>query len=147
MRTCAPPRAGIHLAWDHGAVKEFLARVGVTAIAVWLAHLMVSGITVTAADTWWQQILVYLGVGLVLALVQMIIKPFVKALTFILYILTLGLFSLVVNALLLMLVGWLTSAFEWGLQVESFWPSAVLGALVISIVTGVLSIFLPRGRD
>lgn len=127
-------------------MQEFFSRAVVTAIGVWLAVVMVSGITVTDMPTWWQQLLVYLAVGVVLALVQMIVKPVVKALTFVLYILTLGLFGVVVNALMLMLCSWFTSHLAWGIEVESFFPAAVLGSIIIAIVTSVLTALLPRPR-
>ena len=128
-------------------MKEFLSRVGVTAIAVWLADALISGIAVTQVDEWWKQVLVYVVVGAVLAVVQMIIKPFVQALTFVLYILTLGLFGVVVNALMLMLCSWFTGHLAWGLTVDGFWPAAVLGGIVISIATSILTAILPRPRN
>ena len=127
-------------------MKEFLSRVGVTAIAVWIADALIRGISVTDVEVWWKQVLVYLVVGAVLAIVQMIIKPLVQALTFVLYILTLGLFGVVVNALMLLLCSWLTGYLEWGITVDGFWPAAVLGGIVISIATSILTAILPRPR-
>ncbi|HCX84032.1 MAG TPA: hypothetical protein DHV14_02615 [Micrococcales bacterium] len=127
-------------------MKEFLWRVGVTAVAVWVADLLVRGIAVTQVEEWWQQVLVYVVVGAVLAIVQMIVKPILQVLTFLLYILTLGLFGIVVNALMLMLCSWLTQSFSWGITVDGFWPSAVLGGIVISIATMILTAVLPRPR-
>jgi putative membrane protein len=128
-------------------MKEFLWRSVVSAGAVWVADLLIRGISVTAVAQWWQQVLVYLVVGAVLALVQMIIKPIVAALTFLLYILTLGLFGIVVNALMLLLVDAVTGNFAWGLQVDGFWPAAVLGGIVVSIATSILAAVLPRPRS
>ncbi|PWD50962.1 hypothetical protein C8046_10160 [Serinibacter arcticus] len=125
-------------------MKEFLWRSVVSAGAVWVADLLIRGIQVTDVAEWWQQVLVYLVVGAVLALVQAIIKPIVAALTFLLYILTFGLFGIVVNALMLMLVSWVTDNFAWGLSVDGFWPSAVLGAIVVSVAGMILSAVLPR---
>lgn len=128
-------------------MKEFLWRSVVSAGAVWVADLLIRGISVTEVAQWWQQVLVYLVVGAVLALVQMIIKPIVAALTFLLYILTLGLFGIVVNALMLLLVDAVTGNFAWGLQVDGFWPAAVLGGIVVSIATSILAAVLPRPRS
>ena len=127
-------------------MKEFLWRSVVSAGAVWVADLLIRGISVTEAAVWWQQVLVYLVVGAVLAIVQAIIKPIVQVLTFILYLLTFGLFGVVVNALMLMLVSGVTSNFSWGLHVEQFWPSAVLGGIVVSIAGMILTAVLPRPR-
>ena len=127
-------------------MKEFLWRSVVSAAAVWLADVMVTGIKVTELTVWWQQILAYLIVGAVLAIVQLVIKPFVTALTFVLYLLTLGLFGVVVSALMLMLVGWVTGHFSWGITVDGFWPSVVLGGIIISIATSILTAVLPKPR-
>lgn len=127
-------------------MKEFLWRTVVSAVAVWVADLLLRGIEVTAVEQWWQQVLVYVVVGAVLALVQTIIKPIVQVLTFLLYILTLGLFGIVVNALMLMLVSWVTGNFAWGLTVDGFWPSAVLGGIVVSLAGVLLTAVLPRPR-
>lgn len=127
---------------------ELFWRTIATAVGVWVADALVRGIYVTQTEPWWQQVLVYLAVGLVLAIVQMFVKPLVQALTFILYILTLGLFGIVVNALMLMLCSWLTSHFAWGITVEGFWPAAVLGGVVIAIVSSIVTVLLPRpNRD
>ena len=85
------------------------------------------------------------GVGLIFGLVNAVVKPIVKFFAFPLYILTLGLFTLVVNALMLMLTAWITSHAAWGLQVDSF-GTAVVGALIISIVSWVLSLVVGRRR-
>lgn len=127
-------------------MREYLWRVAVTATAVWFADLLIGGISVTSVEIWWQQVLIYGLVGAVLAIVQMWVKPVVQVLTFVLYILTLGLFGVVVNALMLMLSSWLTGFLEWGLTVDAFWPSAVLGGIVISLSTMVLTAVLPRPR-
>lgn len=121
--------------------SDFLPRVIVTAIAVWLANVLVPGIRVTSADEWWRQVLIYLAVGAVLALAQIIVKPFLVLFTFLLYILTLGLFGLVVNAWMLLLTDWVSGKLGWGLIVDGFWP-AVWGGLVISVATMILSGFL-----
>lgn len=123
--------------------NDFLPRVIVTAIAVWLADVLIPGIRVTAVDEWWRQILIYLVVGAVLALAQIIIKPFLVLFTFVLYILTLGLFGLVVNAWLLLLTGWVSGKLGWGLTVDGFWP-AVWAGLVISVASTILSGFLRK---
>lgn len=83
----------------------------------------------------------YLIVALVFGLVNSIIGTAVRVVAFPLYILTLGLLSLVVNALLLMLAAWVTSLFGFGLVVENFWWG-VLGALVLSIIGGILGLIM-----
>ena len=69
-------------------------------------------------------------------------KPIVKVLTFPLFILTLGLITLVVNALMLMMTSWLADKLDVSFHVEGFW-TAVLGGLIISIVSWALHVVLP----
>lgn len=125
-------------------MTELFWRTIASAVGVWVADALVRGIYVTQLETWWQQALVYLVVGLALAIIQLFVKPFVRALTFILYILTLGLFGIIVNALMLMLCSWLTSHFAWGITVDAFWPAAVLGGIVIAVVSSIMTALLPK---
>lgn len=120
----------------------FLLRLIVNAVALWLTTLIVAGVSVLPYDdTQLATVLTYLLVALVFGLVNTFIGTVVRVVAFPLYILTLGLLSLVVNALLLMLAAWVTSLFGFGLVVEDFWW-AVLGALVLSIISGLLSLIL-----
>lgn len=120
----------------------FIVRLIVNAVALWLTTLLVAGVTVRPyEDTDLARVLTYLLVALIFGLVNSIIGTAVRVVAFPLYILTLGLLSLVVNALLLMLAAWVTSLFGFGLEVESFWWG-VLGALVLSIIGGILNLIL-----
>ena len=76
--------------------------------------------------------------ALLLGIVNAIIRPILVLLTLPITILTLGLFLLVINGLML----WLVSVFVKGFQVNGFW-GAVLGSILISIVSWILSRFLP----
>ncbi|WP_147919040.1 phage holin family protein [Ruania zhangjianzhongii] len=129
---------------------RFLIKVLINGIALWLTSLWVSGmdfivdtgLTNSAAlDT----VIVVAVVAAVFTLVNAIIKPIVKVVSFLFYILTLGLFFLVVNALMLMLTSWITTFTEYGLRVEGFW-TAVLAALIISIISLILTVVLPDGK-
>ncbi len=71
--------------------------------------------------------------------VNAIVKPVVKLLSLPLYILTLGLFTVVVNAAMLWLVGWLSEQTDYGLRIDNFW-TAVVGALIISVASFVMSL-------
>ena len=125
----------------------FIVRVAVTALAVWLAslflgdHLYVVPKDAAAGKT----VVILLAVGLLLTLVNMIVKPIVTIIAIPLYILTLGLFSLVVNALMLMLVAWITEQTDWGIRVDGFWW-AVLGALIIAILQAVINAVVPGNQ-
>jgi len=111
---------------------KFIIRWLITALAVAAAIWLVPGIQVFGTDN---AALAVAIVAAVLALINMFIKPIVKVLSCPLVILTLGLFLLVVNALMLELAAWAsTSLFHMGISIDGF-GTAVLGALVISIVS------------
>jgi putative membrane protein len=120
-------------------------RVVITAVAIWLASLWLDGIEIARASSTPEQILTVLVIAVVFVLVNAVVRPIVSFLSTPLYILTLGLFILVVNALMLMLTGWLTSFTRWGLTVDGFW-TAVWGALIISVATWVMALLVPRSR-
>ncbi|MFF0435079.1 phage holin family protein [Streptomyces sp. NPDC004327] len=120
-------------------VLKTLANAGALGVAVWLLQ----DITLTGESTAkkaWTLILV----ALVFGLVNFLVKPIVKLLTFPLFILTLGLITLVVNALMLLLTSWLADKLDLSFHVEGFW-TAVLGGLIISVVSWALNVVLPDG--
>ena len=123
----------------------FLTRVIINGVAIWLATVLLSGLTIVGADTTLTKVGIILLIGFVFGLVNAIVKPLVKLVALPLYILTLGLFTLVVNALMLWLTAWITGHTTWGLRIDSF-GTAVLGALIVSIVSFVLSVAMPGRR-
>jgi putative membrane protein len=116
----------------------FLIRLLVNAAALWVATKLVPGVTYTGG---W---LPFLGVALVFGFVNAVIRPVTKVLTFPIIIVTLGIFSFVVNGLMLWLTSALSTALDLGFHVRGFW-SAFFGALVVSIVSTLLS-FLVRSE-
>lgn len=110
----------------------FVLRLLVNAAALWVATRIVPGVMYTG-DT-----LPFLGVALVFGVVNAIIGPVTKILTFPLIIVTLGIFALVVNGLMLWLTSSISTALGLGFRVSGFWP-AFWGALVVSIVSTMLS--------
>ena len=113
----------------------FVIRLLVNAAALWVATQLVSG--VTFAGDW----LGFFGVALVFGVINAFIRPVAKILTFPLIIVTLGLFALVVNGLMLWLTSSLSSALGLAFHVSGFW-AAFWGALVVSIVSTLLSLFV-----
>ena len=111
----------------------FLVRLLVNAAALWVATRIVPG--VTYAGGW----VPFFGVALIFGVVNAVIAPLTKILAFPLIIVTLGLFILVVNGLMLWLTSALSQALDLGFRVQGFW-SAFIGALVVSIVSTVLSL-------
>ncbi|AQA25032.1 hypothetical protein BTZ20_1272 [Rhodococcus sp. MTM3W5.2] len=86
-----------------------------------------------------------LFIAFVFTVINAFIKPLVQLLSLPLLILTLGLFTLVINALMLMLTSWITETTEFGISVDGFW-TAVWGALIISIVNFVLTAVVPSAK-
>ncbi|MDQ0951044.1 putative membrane protein [Streptomyces phaeochromogenes] len=118
-------------------VVKTLANAGALAVAVWLLDkITLSG------DSTGKEIGTLLLVALVFGLVNFLVKPIVQVLTFPLFILTLGLITLVINALMLLLTSWLADKLDLSFHVEGFW-TAVLGGLIISIVSWALNVVLP----
>ncbi|WP_394432413.1 phage holin family protein [Streptomyces sp. SGAir0957] len=119
-------------------VVKTVANAGALAVAV----LLVDKITLTG-DSTGKKIGTLVLVALLFGLVNWLVKPVVKVLTFPLFILTLGLITLVVNALMLLLTSWLADKLDLSFHVEGFW-TAVLGGLIISIVSWALNVVLPE---
>ena len=117
----------------------FLTRLLVNAAALWVATRIVPG--VTYSGDW----LSFLVVAVVFGVVNAFIRPVAKILTLPLIILTLGIFALVVNGLMLWLTSSLSSALGLGLHVSGFW-AAFWGALVVSIVSTILSMVVRESR-
>lgn len=118
-------------------VVKTIANAGALAVAIWL----LDGITLSGGSTG-RKVLTLILVALLFGLVNFVVKPIVKVLTLPLFILTLGLITLVVNALMLMLTSWLAGQFNLSFHVDGFW-TAVLGGLIISIVSWALNVVLP----
>ncbi len=123
-----------------------LVRLIIQAVAIWVATILLPGLAGgRRRPSTLTTVLVFLAVALVFSLVNAIVKPVVKVLSLPLYLLTLGLFGLVVNALMLMLVGWLSGHTSYGLRVDDF-MTAVIGAIIIAIGSVVLTAVVPAAR-
>lgn len=120
-------------------------RVVFNAVAVWIATLLVGGVDVTARTTA-GDIGTLVVVGALFGLVNAVIKPVAKLLSLPLIILTLGLFALVVNALLFWLTAEVSGALGAPFEVDGFW-AAFWGAIVVSLVSWVLSIVIKDPDD
>ena len=123
-------------------MARFLIKLLVNAVALWVAASIVTGVNVVpyASDTG-AVVVTYLLVALIFGLVNSIVGSIVRFVTFPLYILTLGLFSLIVNGALLMLAAWVSGFLGFGLVVDGFWEG-VLGAVVLSIVAWLLGLLV-----
>jgi len=121
-------------------------RLACSALAVWISTLIIPGIEVTAKTTWGTVGTAVL-VALIFGAVNMFIKPIVRLVGCGLYVLTLGLISLVVNGLLFWLVSWISGEIGIPFHVSNLWPAAVLGALIVSLVSWVLGLVVKDRSD
>lgn len=132
---------------------NFLISAAVNAVALWVTTLLLSGVALEGsvpADSFLadigatgQQAVYFLLAGAILGIVNMLVRPIVKFFSFPFYLLTLGLFFVVVNALMLMLTAWITSHFAMSLVIDSFgW--ALAGGVVVGLVNWTLSLIIGR---
>jgi putative membrane protein len=118
---------------------RFLARLLINAAALWVATQIVLGVSYSDG------VVPLLAVALVFGVVNAIIGRVAKILTFPIILLTLGLFALVINGLMLLLTSALSSTLGLGFHVQGFW-AAFWGALVVSLISTILSLFIRDSR-
>lgn len=131
-------------------MRDFLIRTLLTAFALWMAELIVPGVWFDFGNltSWWAKFGVVLLVAVIFGLVNSFIKPIIQILSIPFYILTLGLFHIIVNAFMLEITSWVSrNITHWGLEVDSFFWSAIFGALVISAVGWITAILMPEKVD
>ena len=116
---------------------KLILRIFINAVAIWLTSLLLSGFSFAGS------VINLILVAIIFGLVNALVRPIVKLLTLPINILTLGLFTLVINALMLMLTAWFSGALslEGGIFASFF--TAFIAAIVISIISTILSLFLP----
>jgi putative membrane protein len=123
-----------------------LIRLVITAVSLWIATLVISGIQLTT-DSVPGKIGTLLAVAVIFGIINAVLRPIIKTIGCGLYVLTLGLISLVVNGLLFLLTSWVAGKFDLPFHVDNFWPTAVLGALLVGIVSWLLNALIPDGGD
>ena len=119
---------------------RFLLRVLASAAALAVATAVVPGIELQAASLT-SRILTLVGVALIFGVVNAVIKPIVKIVGCIFYVLTLGLIGLVVNGLLLWLTSWVAGKLHLPFHITGFWP-AFWGAIIVGVVSWLLGILI-----
>jgi putative membrane protein len=124
---------------------QFLVKVLVNGVALWVASLLISGIAFEGSSTT-ATVITIGAVALVFGILNAIVRPVLLFLSIPLLLLTLGLFTFIVNALMLALTSWLSGLLGLAFEVQDFWWDAVLGALVITIVSMILHAVLPDGE-
>jgi len=123
---------------------RFVIRVLITAVAMLVATWLLPGIEVTAGTTW-HKVATLVVVALIFGVINAVLKPIVKVVGCVFYILTLGLIGLVVNGLLLWLTSWVAGQLNLPFHITGFWP-AFWGAIIIGVVSWLLSITLGEKR-
>lgn len=123
---------------------KILIRVVTTAIALWAATLL-PGIALTTASAP-RKAFTLIVVAIIFGLINAFLKPIVKTLGCIFYILTLGLFALVVNGLLLWLASWAAGRLNLPFHVDGF-RAAILGAIIVGVVSWLLNLFVHDDED
>lgn len=119
---------------------HILVRLVINAIGLWAATRLVPGIAYTGEP------ILLLAVALIFGVLNAAVRPVLVLLTCPVIVLTLGLFTFVLNGLMLWLTSAISEALGLGFRVAGFWP-AFLGALVISIISFVLSLFVRPERE
>jgi putative membrane protein len=126
-----------------GFLKSLLIRLGSTALAFWLATLLIPGTTLDTSSTT-EAVTTLILVAAIFGVVNAVLQPIIRTLGCGLYLLTLGLIALVVNGLLFLLTGAIAKELDLPFRVDGFWPEAVIGALLVGVVTWLLGLVLDR---
>ena len=122
---------------------HFLIRLAISAAALAVATVLLPGIQLTTGSTT-SKVLTLIAVALIFGVINAFLKPIIKTIGCLFYLLTLGLVALVVNALLLWLASVVADWLSLPFHITGFVP-AFLGAIIISVVTWLLSVLIPDG--
>lgn len=117
---------------------RFLGHLIVTGLALWVTALILPGMHLgDDSATLLGQVLTIGAIALILALINTIVKPLLSFLAFPITCLTLGLFQLVINTLMLLLAGWVSGLVGLTLAFDTFWW-ALLAGVIIGILSGIV---------
>jgi putative membrane protein len=130
-------------AWQDVGMKLVL-RVLVVAAALGVAHLAISGIELRGGSDW-SKAGTLIVVALIFGVVNAVLKPIVKTVGCLFYVLTLGLIGLVVNGLLLWLCSYVAGELSLPFHITGFWP-AFWGAIIVGVVGWLLNLLVDRQR-
>lgn len=123
----------------------FVLAILANALALWVAAAVVPGIEFGGEGG--DLALTVALVALVFGILNALVKPLLKLISIPLIVLTLGLFLIIVNAIMLSLTSWLAGVVNLDFTVENFWWDAVLGSLIVSAVGVVTGMILPDSKD
>lgn len=129
-------------------MRNFLVKTGINAIALWVAAYVVSGVHLgTEGARWTSQVVTIVLVALIFGVVNAVLAPICRFLSFPALVLTLGLFTFIVNAFLLQVTEWISTPLGLSFSIDAFFWDAVTAAVVITLVSWALSVILPDDDD
>ena len=122
---------------------KLIVKIAATGAAFWVASWLLSGIQIgTSDDSLGRRIITLTVIAVIFGVVNSVLKPIIKVLGCGFYVLTLGLFGLIVNAALFLLVAWLAEKFDLVFRIDNFgW--AILGAVVVTVIGWLINLILP----
>ncbi len=118
-------------------------RVAVTAVALWISTLLLSGIALGGSSTL-KKVGTLILVAIIFGVINGVLRPIIKTVGCAVYFLTFGLVALVVNGLLFLLTSWIADQLSLPFHVDNFWPTAVLGALIVGVVSWLIDLVIPK---
>lgn len=121
---------------------KILIQVIVNGLAIWVAAALLDGVQLAESGTLGHKVITVLLVGAIFGVVNVVVKPIVQFLSLPFIVLTLGLFLLVVNALMLELVSWIAGKLDLAFHVGHFFWSAIAAAIIVSLVSLALNMLL-----
>jgi len=127
-------------------MKSIVIKILVNGVALWVASLLLKGIRLESSGApMSRQLITILWVAVIFGLINAVIKPVLTFFSLPVIILTLGLFTLIVNAAMLQLTSWLAGQFDLAFHVDHFVWDAILGSIIITVVSMFLNLVLPDG--
>lgn len=118
-------------------------RVAVTAVALWISTLLLSGIELGGSSTL-KKVGTLIVVAVIFGVINGVLRPIIKTVGCAVYVLTFGLVALIVNGLLFLLTSWIADQLTLPFHVDNFWPTAVLGALIVAVVSWLIDLAIPK---
>ena len=116
-------------------------RLVISALALWISTVVIDGITLEGSTG--TKVGTLLAVAVIFGIVNAILRPIIKIVGCWAYVLSLGLVALVVNGVLFMLTSWIADMLKLPFSVDTFWPTAVFGALLVGVVSWILNLAVP----
>jgi putative membrane protein len=120
-----------------------LIRLATTSVALLISTLVLPGITLEGTVS--KRVITLVLVAVIFGIVNAVLRPIIKTVGCFAYVLTLGLVALVVNGALFLLTSWIAGQLDLPFHVDKFWPTAVIGALLVSVVSWILNLIVPDG--